>query len=169
MNERDRRCSSGVLRSRASYARTRHARSFGPALRGRRLERSVVFRTLAAAGTTCTRGEIAGQHREEEMGVEKYSRAGTYLRHSSTIRRCVLRLMERIIHRSWLKLLRMTDMPLPSLPSVLDSGTRTLSNVTNAVPAVAEYAVLIGLVESSSERGTRMTVYPPSVLQPTVK
>src|SRR5450756_1590952 len=71
--------------------------------------------------------------------------------------------------RSWLKLLRMTNMPLPSLPSVFDSGTQTLSNVTNAVPAVAEYAVLIGLVESPSQRGTKMTVYPPSVLHPTVK
>ena len=81
----------------------------------------------------------------------------------------MLKLMDRIIHRSWLKLLRMTDMPLPSLPSVFDSGTRTLSNVTNAVPAVAEYAVLIGLVESPSQRGTKMTVYPPSVLHPTVK
>lgn len=115
---------------------------------------------LGAAATTCM-GAMDGQ--------EETVREGAYLRHSSTIRRCVPRLMERIIHRSWLKLLRITDMPLPSLPSVFDNGTRTLSNVTNAVPAVAEYAVLIGLVESPSERGTKMTVYPPSVLQPTVK
>lgn len=118
---------------------------------------------LAVAVTTCMEWKAL-------VNIEKrYGSRRTHLRHSSTIRRCVLKLMERIIHRSWLKLLRITDIPLPSLPSVFDSGTRTLSNVTNAVPAAAEYAVLIGLVESSSERGTRMTVYPPSVLQPTVK
>ena len=118
---------------------------------------------LVAAATTYTKVSLYGQRARNT--VEE----GTYLRHSSTIRRCVLNPMERIIHRSWLKLLRMTDMPLPSLPSVFDNGARTLSNVTNAVPAVAEYAVLIGLVESASQRGTRMTVYPPSVLHPTVK
>lgn len=118
---------------------------------------------LGAAATIYTKSVIVGQRARDTVGE------GTYLRHSSTIRRCVLKLIERIIHRSWLKLLRMTDMPLPSLPRVFDSGTRTLSNVTNAVPAVAEYAVLIGLVESPSQRGTKMTVYPPSVLHPTVK
>ena len=102
----------------------------------------------------------------KDLRCEQY---GTYLRHSSTMSRCVLKLIAMIAHRSWLKLLRMTPIPLPSLPSVFDTGTRTLSNVTNAVPAEAEYAVLIGLVESPSQRGTRMTVYPPLVLQPTVK
>jgi hypothetical protein len=46
---------------------------------------------------------------------------------------------------------------------VFDNGTRTLLDVANAVPAaVAEYEVLIGLVGNPSQRGTRMTVYPPS-------
>ena len=39
---------------------------------------------------------------------------------------------------SWLKLLKMTCIPLPTLPNVFDTGTRTLSKVTNAVPAVGE-------------------------------
>jgi hypothetical protein len=52
----------------------------------------------------------------------------------------------------------MTGMPCPILPSVLATGTRTLSNVTYAVPAVAEYDVLMALVETPSLRGMRMVV-----------
>ena len=90
---------------------------------------------LGAAATTYTKVSSSAKDARYCSGN------GTYLRFSSTIRRCMLKLMERIIHRSWLKLLRMTDMHLPSLPRVFDSDMRTLSNVTNAVPAVAEYAV----------------------------
>lgn len=64
------------------------------------------------------------------------------------------------IQRSWLKLLRITDIPLPTGPRVLAIGTRTLSKVTNAVPAAEEYAVLIGLVETPGPRGINMTVKP---------
>jgi len=77
--------------------------------------------------------------------------------------------MHTIIQRSWLKLLKMTCMPAPSRPSVFATGTRAPSNVTYAVPAVAEYAVLIGRVDSASVRGTRITVNPVAVRQPTVK
>jgi hypothetical protein len=64
------------------------------------------------------------------------------------------------IQRSWLKLLKITDIPLPTGPKVLAIGTRTLLKVTNAVPAAAEYEVLIGLVETSGPRGINMTVKP---------
>jgi hypothetical protein len=54
----------------------------------------------------------------------------------------------------------MTDMPFPTGPRVLAIGTRTLSNVTYAVPAAAEYAVLIGFVEIPGPRGINITVKP---------
>lgn len=65
-----------------------------------------------------------------------------------------------IIHRSWLKLLRITCRPCPTFPSVFATGARAFSNVTYAVPAVDEYAVLMALVSTLSDRGTRMTTYP---------
>ena len=54
----------------------------------------------------------------------------------------------------------MTKIPPPSSPRVFSTGTLTLSNVTYAVPAVAEYAVLMGFVSTPSPRSTRMTVNP---------
>ena len=51
-------------------------------------------------------------------------------------------------------------MPLPTGPSVLMIGTRTLSNVTYAVPAAAEYAVLIAFVDTPGPRGINITVKP---------
>lgn len=93
-DEGDGRCSSGVLHSRAKNARTRRARSFELALRGRRLEHSMICRMLVVAETTCIKGKALSE-------IEKrWGSRGTHLRHSSTIRRCVLKLMERIIHRS---------------------------------------------------------------------
>jgi hypothetical protein len=101
------------------------------------------------------------------------------LRHSSTTTRWEATLCATIIHRSWFytcvqlrrksdkervsrtKLLRMTGMPWPTLPSVFATGTRTLSNVTYAVPAVAEYDVLMAFVDTLSSRGIRIVVYPP--------
>lgn len=64
------------------------------------------------------------------------------------------------IQRSWLKLLKITDIPLPMGPRVLATGTRTLSKVTYAVPAADEYAVLMGLVETPGPRGINITVKP---------
>lgn len=102
----------------------------------------------------------------------------TYFRDSSTTRRCAAIEVPQTIHRSWLKLERMTDMPAPTLPSVLEIGTRTyfvgqskicrafnewmhtLSNVTNAVPATDEYAVLICFVSTPGPLGMRITVNP---------
>lgn len=45
-------------------------------------------------------------------------------------------------------------------PRVFATGTRTLSKVTYAVPAAAEYAVLMGLVETPGPRGINITVKP---------
>lgn len=56
--------------------------------------------------------------------------------------------------------LSMTNIPPPSCPSVFSTGTFTLSKVMYAVPAVAEYDVLMGLVSTPSPRSTRMTVKP---------
>lgn len=56
-NERDERCSSGVLHSRASNARTRRVRSFELALRERRLGHAAVCRMLVVAVTTCVKGK----------------------------------------------------------------------------------------------------------------
>lgn len=49
-----------------------------------------------------------------------------YFRHSSTTSLCAVIEQETTIHRSWLKLLRMTCIPLPTFPSVCETGTRTL-------------------------------------------
>jgi hypothetical protein len=65
-------------------------------------------------------------------------RCETHLRHSSRITRCARADAQIITQRSWLKLLRITKIPLPSGPSVFSTGTRTLSKVTKAVPAVGE-------------------------------
>jgi len=62
----------------------------------------------------------------------------THLRHSSTISRCARADAQIITQRSWLKLLKITKIPPPSGPSVFSTGTRTLSKVTKAVPAVGE-------------------------------
>jgi hypothetical protein len=70
----------------------------------------------------------------------------TDLRHSSTINLCAPNDCPVTIQRSWLKLLRITDMPFPSLPSVLARGTRTLLKMRYAVPAADEYDVLIGFM-----------------------
>ena len=83
-----------------------------------------------------------------------------HFKHSSTTRLCAARLVPHIIHRSWLKLLRITLRPLFTGPSVLATGTRTLLKVTYAVPAVDEYAVLIAFVSMLSSRGTKTTVSP---------
>lgn len=143
--------------------KTQSGRSSGQVSHERRPASSAVCQMLAVAATTYTGMPSVSNE------ILQCERCVTYLRHSSTISRCVLTLMTTIAHRSWLKLWRMTAIPFPSLPSVFETGTRTLSNVTNAVPAAEEYAVLIGLVDNPSQRGTRMTVYPPLVLQPTVK
>ena len=84
----------------------------------------------------------------------------THFMHSSTIARWLRADTQHITHRSWLKLLSMTKRPPPSSPSVFSTGTLTLSNVTNAVPAEDEYAVLICRVSTPSPRSTRMTVKP---------
>lgn len=54
----------------------------------------------------------------------------------------------------------MTNIPPPSSPKVFSTGTLTLSKVTNEVPAVGEYDVLIGFVLTPSQRSTKMTVNP---------
>ena len=131
IEEKDGRRSSGVSHSPTSSVPTRRARSFGPVSHAQRPGCSTACRKLAAGSTTCTRRPSI-RYEDPEYGNE------TYLRHSSTMSRCVLKPTATSNHRSRLKLLRMTDIPLPSLPSVFDTGTRTLSNVTNAVPAVAE-------------------------------
>lgn len=51
-------------------------------------------------------------------------------------------------------------MPLFSSPTIFSTGTLTLSNVTKAVPADAEYDVLMGLVSTPSTRGMSRTVKP---------
>ena len=65
--------------------------------------------------------------------------------------------------------LSITNIPPPSWPNVFSTGTLTLSNVTNAEPAVAEYEVLMGFVSTPSPRSMSITVKPSSVLHPTVK
>ena len=62
----------------------------------------------------------------------------THLRHSSVIMRCARVDAQIMTQRSWLKLLRTTKIPPSSGPSVFSTGTRTLSKVTKAVPAVEE-------------------------------
>ena len=62
----------------------------------------------------------------------------THLRHSSVIIRCAREDAQIITQRSWLKLLRTTKIPPSSGPRVFSTGTRTLSKVTKAVPAVGE-------------------------------
>lgn len=84
----------------------------------------------------------------------------TYFRHSSTMTLWAPTLLPVTIHLSWLKLLRITDKPLPTSPRVLATGTRTLSKITYAVPAEAEYDVLIGLVDTPSPRSISITVRP---------
>ncbi len=105
----------------------------------------------------------------ECSGLPNAFRWFTHFRHSSTMARWLRAETPHMTHRSWLKLLSMTKMPPPSSPSVFSTGTLTLSKVMYAVPAAAEYDVLIGLVETPSLRSTRITVKPSSVLQPTVK
>ena len=87
---------------------------------------------------------------------------------SSTIARLLLIEAQHMTHRSWLKLLRMTKRPASTSPSRLLSGTTQSLKVMYAVPAAVEYDVLICLVSTPSDRGTRNTVNPPSVLAPTV-
>jgi hypothetical protein len=74
----------------------------------------------------------------ELRGLPNALRWLTHLRHSSTTARCARAEPQHITHRSWLKLLRITKIPPPSGPSVFVTGTRTLSNVTYAVPATDE-------------------------------
>jgi hypothetical protein len=62
----------------------------------------------------------------------------TYFKHSSTTNLWALKLMDVTIQRSWLKLLKMTDIPFPTFPSVWVVGTRTLSKMMYAVPATGE-------------------------------
>src|SRR5260221_11840701 len=64
-NEGDRRFSAGVLHSRAKNGRSRRARSFELALRGRRLEHSAVCRMLAVAVTTCMKGKALSTSRRD--------------------------------------------------------------------------------------------------------
>jgi len=74
----------------------------------------------------------------ELSGLPNALRCETHLRHSSVITRCARADAQIITQRSWLKLLRITKIPPPSGPSVFSTGTRTLSKVTKAVPAVGE-------------------------------
>lgn len=71
-------------------------------------------------------------------GFPNALRWDVHRRHSSTMTRCERAEPQHITHRSWLKLLRMTKMPLPSGPRVFSTGTLTFSNVMYAVPAVEE-------------------------------
>lgn len=48
-----------------------------------------------------------------------------YFKHSSTTSRCAAMEVAQTIQRSWLKLERMTDIPAPIGPKVLETGTRT--------------------------------------------
>lgn len=52
-----------------------------------------------------------------------------HLRHSSTMKRDAAMEPQDMTQRSWLKLLRMTWMPLFSSPSRFSTGTFTLSKV----------------------------------------
>ena len=51
--------------------------------------------------------------------------AALYFKDSSTTSRCAAMEVAHTIQRSWLKLERMTDMPAPIGPNVLEMGTRT--------------------------------------------
>lgn len=73
-NEGDEHCSSDVLHSRASNARTRRVRSIELALRGRRLGHSAICRMLVVAVTTCVKGKALINI--EESWEEILGRAG---------------------------------------------------------------------------------------------
>lgn len=97
------------------------------------------------------------------------SRCEDHSRHSSTALRAYRTVWHEIMKRSWLKLARMTRRPSFSGPIMFSLGTKTLSKVTYAVPAVWPYAVLICLVSTPSVRGTRNMVRCLPVRAPTEK
>lgn len=86
----------------------------------------------------------------------------THFMHSSIMLLWYVAEAPHITNRSWLKLDRITKMPLPSSPMVFSTGTLTFSKVMKAVPAVGEYEVLMGLVSTPSDTclSTSITVKP---------
>jgi len=72
--------------------------------------------------------------------------------------------LQTMVHRSWLKLDRITLIPLFSLPRRFSTGTLTLSKVIYEVPAVGEYDVLMAVVSTPSCLSIKMTESPLSIL-----
>ena len=72
--------------------------------------------------------------------------------------------LQTMVHRSWLKLDRITLIPLFSLPRRFSTGTLTLSKVMYEVPAVGEYDVLMAVVSTPSCLSIKMTESPLSTL-----
>jgi hypothetical protein len=115
------------------------------------LEHIMAFRKPSADLTT---------YMNDEFRILSSKQHQSYFKHSSTITRCAPTATPHINHRSWLKFDKITRIPSPSFPRVFSIGAWTLSKVTNAVPAAAEYDVLTGFVSTPSDRSTRIVVYP---------